>query len=232
VGKAEPTLLATVSAIDPIYVDFPIAEVDYLKLAPRIRLDPTGRVQDSGPVLSLLLADGATFPQKGRVVFVDRAVDTKTGTMNIRAAFPNPDKIVRPGQFGRVRGIVEERPAAVLVPQRAVMDQQGTKIVFVVGADEKVVLKPVTLDERIDDSTIVTKGLAAGERVIVEGMQKVRPGTQVKAERAEGATRAASRRRLRPPSQGRRLPASRLPEARRWPSSSSAGPSSPSSSRS
>jgi membrane fusion protein, multidrug efflux system len=191
VGKAEPTLLATVSAIDPIYVDFPIAEVDYLKLAPRIRLDPTGRVQDSGPVLSLLLADGTTFPQKGRVVFVDRAVDTKTGTMNIRAAFPNPDKIVRPGQFGRVRGIVEERPAAVLVPQRAVMDQQGTKIVFVVGADEKVVLKPVTLDERIDDSTIVTKGLAAGERVIVEGMQKVRPGAQVKAERAAAATPAA-----------------------------------------
>jgi membrane fusion protein (multidrug efflux system) len=111
--------------------------------------------------------------------------------MNIRAAFPNPDKIVRPGQFGRVRGIVEERPAAVLVPQRAVMDQQGTKIVFVVGADEKVVLRPVTLDERIDDSTIVTKGLAAGERVIVEGMQKVRPGAQVKAERAAAATPAA-----------------------------------------
>ena len=104
--------------------------------------------------------------------------------MSVRAAFPNPEKIVRPGQFGRVRGIVEERPAAVLVPQRAVMDQQGTKIVFVVGADDKVVLKPVTLDERIDDSTIVTKGLAAGERVIVEGMQKVRPGAQVKAERA------------------------------------------------
>jgi membrane fusion protein (multidrug efflux system) len=191
VGKSEPTLLATVSAIDPIYVDFPIAEVDYLKLAPRIRLDPTGRVQNSGPVLSLLLADGNTFPQKGRVVFVDRAVDTKTGTMSIRAAFPNPEKIIRPGQFARVRGIVEERPAAVLVPQRAVMDQQGTKIVFVVGADDKVVLKPVTLDERIDDSTIVTKGLAAGERVIVEGMQKVRPGAQVKAERAAATAPAA-----------------------------------------
>ena len=187
VGKSDPTLLATVSAIDPIYVDFPIAEVDYLKLAPRIRLDPAGRAEGSGPVLSLVLADGNTFPHKGRVVFVDRAVDAKTGTMSVRAAFPNPQKIVRPGQFGRVRGIVEERPAAVLVPQRAVMDQQGTKIVFVVGADDKVVLKPVTLDERIDDSSIVTKGLAAGERVIVEGMQKVRPGMQVKAELAPAA---------------------------------------------
>jgi membrane fusion protein, multidrug efflux system len=124
-------------------------------------------------------------------VFVDRAVDAKTGTMNIRAAFPNPGRVVRPGQFGRVRGIVEERPNAVLVPHRAVMDQQGTKIVLVVGTDEKVVLRPVTLDERIDDLSIVTKGLAAGERVIVEGMQKVRPGMQVKAERAAVATPAA-----------------------------------------
>jgi membrane fusion protein, multidrug efflux system len=198
VGKSEPTLLATVSAIDPIYVDFPIAEVDYLKLAPRIRLDPTGRVQGSGPVLSLVLADGNTFPHKGRVVFVDRAVDAKTGTMSIRAAFPNPEKIVRPGQFGRVRGVVEERPAAVLVPQRAVMDQQGTKIVLVVGADDKVVLRPVTLDERIDESTIVTKGLAAGERVIVEGMQKVRPGMQVKAERAATAKPTAQPDALAP----------------------------------
>jgi membrane fusion protein (multidrug efflux system) len=187
VGKADPTLLATVSAIDPIYADFSIAEVDYLKFASRIRLDESGRAQATGAVLSLLLADGTEFPHKGRIAFVDRAVDIKTGTMNVRAAFPNPQKILRPGQFARVRGVVEERPATVLVPQRAVMDQQGAKVVFVVGADEKVLLRPVTLDERIDDSSIVTKGLAAGERVMVEGMQKVRPGMQVKAERAPAA---------------------------------------------
>lgn len=192
VGKSEPTLLATVSSIDPIYADFPIAETDYLKLAPRIKLDPSGRAAEgTGPVLSLLLADGSVFPHKGRVVFVDRAVDTKTGTINIRASFPNPDKIVRPGQFGRVRGIIDERPNAVLVPQRAVMDQQGTKVVYVVGADNKVALKPVTLDERIDDTTIVTAGLASGERVIVEGMQKVRPGMQVKPEQAAARAPAA-----------------------------------------
>jgi membrane fusion protein (multidrug efflux system) len=192
VGKNEPTLLATVSAIDPIYADFSLAEVDYLKLAPRIQLDPSGRVQSAGPALSLILADGTTFPHKGRVVFVDRAVDVKTGTITVRAAFPNPEKVVRPGQFGRVRGVVEERPNAVLVPQRAVMDQQGSKVVLVVGADDKVVLKPVTLDERIDDASIVTKGLAAGERVIVEGMQKVRPGMQVKPERAAVARPTAT----------------------------------------
>jgi membrane fusion protein (multidrug efflux system) len=191
VGKSDPTLLATVSAIDPIYADFPIAEVDYLKLAPRIKLDPTGRVQGSAPTISLILADGAVFPHKGRVVFVDRAVDTKTGTISVRASFPNPDKVLRPGQFGRVRGVVEERPNAVLVPQRAVMDQQGTKVVYVVGSDNKVVMKPVTLDERIDDSTIVTAGLASGERVIVEGMQKVRPGMQVKPEETAGRAPAA-----------------------------------------
>ena len=190
VGKAEPTLLATVSAIDPIYVDFPIAEVDYLKLAPRIQLDPAGRVKSgAAPVISLILADGSVFPHKGQVAFVDRAVDSKTGTINIRASFPNPEKVVRPGQFGRVRGVVEERPNAVLVPQRAVMDQQGSKVVYAVGSDNKVVMKPVTLDERIDDSTIVTAGLASGERVIVEGMQKVRPGMQVKPEQV--ATRAS-----------------------------------------
>ena len=192
VGKADPTLLATVSAIDPIYADFPIAEVDYLKLAPRVKLDPTGRVQGSAPTISLILADGSVFPHKGRVVFVDRAVDTKTGTINVRASFPNPDKVLRPGQFGRVRGVVEERPNAVLVPQRAVMDQQGTKVVYVVGGDNKVVMKPVTLDERIDDSTIVTAGLASGERVMVEGMQKVRPGMQVKPEQAASRAPAAA----------------------------------------
>ena len=183
VGKAEPTVLTTVSSIDPIYADFSVAEGDYLRLAPRLRLDESGRARATS-ALTLLLADGTEFPHKGRVAFVDRAVDIKTGTISVRAAFPNPEKILRPGQFARVRGTIEERPAAVLVPQRAVMDQQGTKIVFVVGADDKVLLKPVTLDERIDDSTIVTKGLAAGERVIVEGMQKVRPGAQVKAESA------------------------------------------------
>ena len=187
VGKSDPTVLTTVSSIDPIYADFSIAEVDYLRLAPRVRPDESGRVEGSRTALTLLLADGSEFPHKGRIAFVDRAVDAKTGTIGVRAAFPNPQKLLRPGQFGRVRGIVEERGAALLVPQRAVMDQQGTKIVFVVGADDKVVLRPVTLDERIDDSTIVTKGLAVGERVIVEGMQKVRPGAQVKAEQAPAA---------------------------------------------
>ncbi len=121
------------------------------------------------------------FPHKGRFVFVGRAFDVKTGTINIQAEFPNPTRVLRPGQFARVRGVVDERPDAVLVPQRAVQEQQGAKIVLVV-AEDKVVFRPVTLDERVGDAYIVTKGLQPGERVIVDGVQKVRPGMQVKAE--------------------------------------------------
>ncbi|HEU4367730.1 MAG TPA: efflux RND transporter periplasmic adaptor subunit [Methylomirabilota bacterium] len=191
VGKSEPTLLATVSAVNPIYVDFPIAEADYLRLAPRIRLEHVSRVPDPRPWFDLLLADGTTFPHQGRATFVERSVDLKTGTITVRAAFPNPDRILRPGQFGRVRGVIETRANAVLVPHRAVQEQQGTRAVLVVDAAGKVALKPVKLDERVDDSYVVTEGLTPGERVIVDGVQKVRPGMQVKAELKPAAPPAA-----------------------------------------
>jgi membrane fusion protein, multidrug efflux system len=177
VGKSEPTLLATVSAIDPIYVDFPISEVDYLHLAPRIR---DNHVKDTRPWLNLILANGSTFPHRGRASFVERDVEIKTSTITVRATFPNPDMILRPGQFARVRGVIEERPGTVLVPPRAVQEQQGVTTVLVVDAAGKVELRPVKLDERVGDFYIVTGGLTPGERVIVDGVQKVRPGMQVK----------------------------------------------------
>jgi membrane fusion protein (multidrug efflux system) len=180
VGKAEPTLLATVSAVDPIYVDFSLPEADYLRLASRLRLDPQGRPQGERTPLELFLADDRPLPQKGSIVFVERAVDPKTGTMAVRAAFPNPDKSIRPGQFARVRGVVEERADAVLVPQLAVQEQQGAKTVLVVEAGDKVALRPVTLGERIGELYVVKSGLKLGERVIVEGTQKVRAGMHVK----------------------------------------------------
>jgi membrane fusion protein (multidrug efflux system) len=182
VGKSEPTLLATVSAIDPMYVDFPMSEADYLHLAPRIRDNVRQGPKDMRPWFDLILADGRTFPHQGRVTFVDRAVELRTGTITVRAAFPNPERILRPGQFGRVRGVIEQRPGAVLVPHRAVQEQQGARAVLVVDAAGKVALKQVTLDERVGDSYIVTAGLTPGERVIVDGVQKVRPGMQVKTE--------------------------------------------------
>jgi membrane fusion protein (multidrug efflux system) len=180
VGKADPTLLATVSKVNPIFVDFSIPEADYIRLAPRIGRDiQTGRAE-SQP-LQLLLGDDKPLPQKGRVAFVDRAVDQKTGTIGIRAEFANPDQFIRPGQFARVRAVIDQRPSAVLVPQLAVQEQQGAKVVLVVEAGDKVALRPIKVDERIGDFYIVTEGLKPNERVIVEGVQRVRPGMQVKA---------------------------------------------------
>lgn len=182
VGKAEPTLLTTISAVDPIYAEFPVAEADYLKLAAQIRLDAQGRGRDTERRLELFLADDTIFPEKGRFVFVGRGFDPKTGTINVQAEFPNPKRVLRSGQFARVRGTVEERPDAVLVSQLAVQEQQGAKTVMVVEAGDKVALRPITLGDRVGDLYIVTAGLKAGERVIVDGVQKVRPGMQVKPE--------------------------------------------------
>jgi membrane fusion protein (multidrug efflux system) len=199
VGKNEPTLLATISTVDPIYAEFTVAEADYLRLSSRIKLDEQGRGKDQERRLELFLADGSLLPHKGRLVFIGRAFDVKTGTIAIQAEFPNPTRMLRPGQFARVRGVVDRRPDAVLVPQLAVQEQQGAKIVMVVEDDDKVAQRPVTLDERVGELYIVTKGLKPGERVIVEGMQKVRPGMQVKPERRASAEAAPATPPAAPP---------------------------------
>ena len=183
VGKAEPTLLATVSAIDPMYVDFAITEADYLRLVKRVPGLGRGEVRrDGAATLELIVADSTTFAHKGRPVFVNRAVDVKTGTIDVRAEFPNPERVLRAGQFGRVRAVTEDLPNAILVPQLAVQELQGAKTVFVVGEGDKVALRTVTLGDAYQEFYVVTAGLKSGERVIVDGIQKVRPGIQVKAE--------------------------------------------------
>jgi membrane fusion protein (multidrug efflux system) len=138
--------------------------------------------RDRAPTLELILADGSVFSQKGRPIFVDRAIDPKTGTIQVRAEFPNPQHMLRPGQFARVRAVTEEVPDAILVPQVAVQELQGAKTVLVVGEGDKVALRTVTLREPYQQFYIVAAGLKPGERVIVEGIQKARPGIQVKAE--------------------------------------------------
>jgi RND family efflux transporter MFP subunit len=183
VGKGEPTLLATVSAIDPIFADFAITEADYLRLVKRIPGLGRGEVpRDRAPAWELILSDGTVFPHKGRPTFVDRAIDQKTGTIQVRAEFPNPQRVLRAGQFGRVRAVTEEVPNAILVPQVAVQDLQGAKTVMVVGEDGKVAMRTLTLRQPYQDFYIVAAGINPGERVIVEGIQKVRPGVVVKAE--------------------------------------------------
>jgi RND family efflux transporter MFP subunit len=183
VGKGEPTLLATVSSVDPMFVDFSVTEADYLRFVKRIPGLGRGEVpRNRPPTLELIIADTTTFPHKGRPVFVDRAIDQKTGTIPVRAEFPNPQMVLRPGQFGRVRAVTEEVPNAILVPQIAVQELQGAKTVLVVGEGDKVAQRTVTLRDAYQQFYIVTTGLKPGERVIVEGIQKARPGMQVKAE--------------------------------------------------
>jgi len=176
VGNGEATLLATVSKVDPLRVYVSISEADYL-LYQRLRSE--GKLQGRAAELQLILADGSTFPEKGRFIIADRAVDLKTGTLSLVAEFPNPKALLRPGQFGRVRLAATVAENALLVPQKAVTEIQSTKVVYVVGDDNKVAVRSVTLGDRVGQDYIITEGVRAGERIIVEGLQKARPGATV-----------------------------------------------------
>ena len=118
-------------------------------------------------------------PHKGRVTIAERAVDQKTGTLTIVAEFPNPEKVIRPGQFGKVRGAIDTAENAILIPQQSVMEEQSAKTVYVVDAGNKVAIRTVILGERVENLVIVKEGVKPGERVITDGMQKVRPGVVV-----------------------------------------------------
>lgn len=177
-GPAGP-VLTTISTLDPIRVYFPISEQEYLQFSDSAdKVDPlTGKKKR--PELDLLLSDGSTYPRKGVVDFVNRQVGTTTGTIQIGATFPNPGNILRPGQYARVRAITKMKTGALLVPQRCIVEVQGFRQVAVVGADGKVSFRSVTTGERIGSDWIIDKGLKADERVIVEGLQKVRDGATV-----------------------------------------------------
>ncbi len=172
-------LLTTVSTVDPIKVYFPVSEreyLDYVKANP----DAVKRAaQESKLPLQLILADGSVYPHPGHVSFADRQVDVKTGTLRIQGLFPNPGNVLRPGQYGRVRAITTTRKGALVVPQKAVSELQGNYQVAVVGSDNKVQIRPVKVGERIGTDWIIEQGLKPGERVVAEGVQKVRGGMTV-----------------------------------------------------
>jgi membrane fusion protein (multidrug efflux system) len=151
-----------------------------------------GKMRDRGGSLQLILADGSTFPEKGRIIIADRAVDLKTGTLSLVAEFPNPKAVLRPGQFGRVRLAATVAENALLVPQKAVTQMQSANVVYVVGDNKKVALRTVTLGDRVDQDYIVTDGIKAGERVIVEGIQKARPGSTVNPQERPASRETAS----------------------------------------
>ncbi len=176
VGQGEATLLTTVSNVNPVRVFVSISESEYLTYQ---RLKDQGKLKNGGGELELILADGTTFTGKGRIIIADRAVDLKTGTFGLVAEFPNPQSLLRPGQFARVRLAATVAENALLVPQKAVTEMQSAKVVYVVGSDNKVALRSVILGQRVGQDYIITEGVKSGERIIVEGLQKVRPGDTV-----------------------------------------------------
>ena len=176
VGRGVATLLATVSKSDPILVDFNLSEIEYLKLTEPGKV---GKGKAANAKFELILTDDSVHQQPGTFKVVDRTVDPTTGTMKVEAIFPNPGSYLRPGQFARVRVAVDEKVDAILVPQRAIQELQGAKTVLVVDSSNKASLRTITVGDKSDKNLIVLDGLKAGERVVVEGMQKVRPGSEV-----------------------------------------------------
>src|SRR5262249_38244951 len=171
--------LTTVSTVEPIKVYFTVSEQEYLNYA---RSNPTLASQQataSHLQLELILADGTTYPYKGKFYVADRQVNPQTGSLRLAGIFPNPGDTLRPGQYGRVRTVTTLRPAALCVPQRAVTEMQGMYQVAVVDSDNKIEIRAVRLGERTDSMWIVNEGLKPGERVVAEGTQRVRPGLVV-----------------------------------------------------
>src|SRR5215468_8366795 len=171
--------LTTVSTVDPVRVYFTLSEQQYLNFSKR-NLIEAGRGGSVAKIeLELVLADGATYPQKGSFYFADRQVDQKTGAIRLAGVFPNPGNVLRPGQYGRVRAVTSTKTDALLVPQRAVIELQGSYQVAVVGGDNRVEIRTVKVGAGAGSMRIIEDGLKAGESVVAEGTQKVKPGTLV-----------------------------------------------------
>ena len=172
--------LTAVSQVDPIKTYFPISGEQYLRIADKIRPGTVNLLSNPTPIpLQLILSDGSTYASSGSILFADRQVDQQTGTIRIAGAFANPGNILRPGQYAKVRAVTRVLKGALLVPQRAVSQLQGSVQVAVVGADNKVAIRAVQTGERVDAMWVITSGLKAGERVVAEGVQKVKDGSTV-----------------------------------------------------
>jgi RND family efflux transporter MFP subunit len=171
VGRSDSTLLATVSTLDPMYVSFSVSEREALSV---------WRTMPSRPSdITVTLPDDSVYPQRGRLDFVDRAVDPRTGTLALRGTFPNPERLLRPGQYVRLRVLLEERADAVVVPQAAIQESQGSASLFVVGPDQTVQARTARMGPRFGLLWVVEEGVKPGEQVVVKGLQQVRPGMRV-----------------------------------------------------
>jgi len=175
------TILTTVSQVQPIKAYFAISEQEYMKFAERISAVAEGRKRmGEQKILELILSDGTVYPNKGWIVLTDRQVDVKTGTIRVAGAFDNPRGMLRPGMFGRIRAVTGVAKAALLVPQRSVIEAQGSYSVVVVGSNNQASIRPVKTGDRVGQMWVITDGLKPGEQVIAEGMQKAKEGSTVR----------------------------------------------------
>lgn len=199
-----PVILNTISRVDSIHVRFAITEQEYLELVRKLQAEgpangkglaaPKGlaAAPQKQRELEMMLADGSLYPYKGHVSFAQRQIDPATGTLQFEASFPNQERLVRPGQFARIRAIVDERKGAVVVPGRAIMELQGQYQVYTVGEGNKVVLRRVVIGPKSGAFTVIEQGVNAGEKVIVEGLQRIRTGmvvapTEISADSTSGS---------------------------------------------
>jgi membrane fusion protein (multidrug efflux system) len=181
--------VTSVSTVDPIKVYFTVGEPQYLDWRRRFPTETTRQAADKNLRLQLILADGSTYPHEGTFYFADRQVNESTGAIRIAGLFPNPANILRPGGYGKVRAVIRIQQGALLVPQRAVSELQGGYQVAVVDDQNKVSIRTVQVADRVGNQWVIAEGLKPGERVVAEGIQKVRPGMQVNAKPFAGESK-------------------------------------------
>jgi len=172
-------IVTSVSTVDPIKVYFTVGEPQYLAWRQRYPTEESRLQADKELHLQLILADGSTYSHEGKFFFADRQVNETTGAIRLAGLFPNPNNILRPGGYGKVRAVVRTQPGALLVPQRAVSELQGGYQVAVVDANNKVDVRTVTVGDRVDNRWIIASGLNAGDRVVAEGIQRMHTGVHV-----------------------------------------------------
>jgi RND family efflux transporter MFP subunit len=172
-------VVTSVSTVNPIKVYFTVGEPQYLAWRKRFPTESSRLEADKGLRLQLILADGSAYPDEGKFYFADRQVNESTGAIRIAGLFPNPNNVLRPGGYAKVRAVIRTQPGALLVPQRAVSELQGGYQVAVLDAENKVDVRTVTVGDRVDNRWIIASGLNPGDRVVAEGVQRMRTGVHV-----------------------------------------------------
>ncbi len=191
VGRGESTLLTTISQIDPVLVKVGVTEADYLRVARQVQA--AGKSSGgSRQGIELTLADGSRYPHTGKINTIERAVDPTTGTLGIELAFANPEQLLRPGQYGRVRILLDTKRGALLIPQRAVQELQNLYSVAVVDGSGKVAFRNVKVGQRVGPLWVIEDGLKVGEQIVVEGLQRIQDGMTVSVKPAPPAPAEAA----------------------------------------